>query len=61
MGGRRRATWDKAQATRVFTYGAVLIVVVGAAIQTLITTRNWADVRGVQQRLAAALASAVTD
>lgn len=55
---RRRATWDKAQATAVFTYGAVLIVFAGAAIQTLITTRNWAEVRGVQQRLAAALASA---
>ena len=55
---RRRATWDRAQATQVFTYGAVLIVFAGAAIQTLIATRNWADVRGVQQRLAAALASA---
>jgi hypothetical protein len=55
---RRRETWDRAQATAVFTYGAVLIVFAGAAIQTLITTRNWADVRGVQQRLAAALASA---
>ena len=55
---RRRRTWDTAQATAVFTYGAVLIVFAGAAIQTLITTRSWAEVRGVQQRLAAALASA---
>ncbi|MEX2546497.1 MAG: glycosyltransferase family 39 protein [Chloroflexota bacterium] len=51
----RRPTWQPRRATAVFTYGAVAVVVVGAALQSVATVSHWAQVRGVQQELAASV------
>lgn len=54
----RRPRWNIRQATTVFTYGAVVVAFIGAALQTGITVGKWSAVRNVQARLAASLAEA---
>lgn len=55
---QRRQTWDLSRATAVFTYGAVAVALVGAALQTVTTVGNWSQVRAVQQELADSLRTA---
>jgi 4-amino-4-deoxy-L-arabinose transferase-like glycosyltransferase len=52
---RRRATWDVPRATRLFTSGAVVVAVMGAALQTLTTVGHWRAARETQAELAAGL------
>jgi hypothetical protein len=52
---RRRDTWDLPRATAVFTYAAVIIVLAGAAVQTVSTVGKWTRTRVVEQQLAASL------
>ena len=52
---QRRPTWNGARATVVFSYGAVVLVVLAAAIQTTSTLSNWAQVRAVQANVARVL------
>jgi len=54
---RRRDTWDLPRATAVFTYAAVIIVLAGAAVQTVSTVGKWTRTRVVEQQLAASLKS----
>jgi hypothetical protein len=49
---RRRPAWDARQATAFFAYGAVVVAIAGAALQTMGTVRHWHDVRDVQAALA---------
>ena len=51
----RRRRWNVSTATAFFAYGAVVVAVVGAALQTASTVANWREVRDVQQTLAAEL------
>ena len=53
----RRPTWNVDRATAFFGYGAVAVVIAGAVVQSFITIGHWSDVRVVQARLAAALAT----
>lgn len=55
---RRRRTWDTPGARAVFTYGAVVVVLLGGALQTASTLGRWSSVRGVQEELASQLATA---
>ena len=55
---RRRPSWDIRRATAVFTYGAVVVALCGAALQTVVTVNTWSTVRGVETRLAASLSAA---
>ena len=52
---RRRASWDVPTAMRVFTYGAVTLLVLAATFQTVTTLRHWHAIRGAQAELAGAL------
>ncbi len=52
---RRRPTWDRSRATAVFTYGAVVVLVLAAGFQTFTTLSRWAQARSVQQKLARVL------
>jgi hypothetical protein len=52
---KRRPTWDRARATALFTYGAVAIVILGAALQTVGTLGRWAQTRNVQLKVARVL------
>ncbi len=52
---RRRPSWNGARATEVFSYGAVVLIVLAAALQTTSTLRSWAQVRGVQANIARVL------
>jgi hypothetical protein len=52
---RRRPTWDRSRATAVFTYSAVIVLVVAAGFQTFTTLSRWAQARAVQQNLARVL------
>jgi hypothetical protein len=55
---RRRTTWDAPRASLVFTYGAVALAVVGAALGTITTVSHWSAVRSVQTSLAASMSAA---
>ena len=57
---QRRPTWDLRRATAVFTYGAVAVALVGAALQTVTTVGQWSRVRVVQRELAQALSAVPT-
>jgi 4-amino-4-deoxy-L-arabinose transferase-like glycosyltransferase len=52
---RLRRTWDVPTATGAFAYGAVVVLIVAAGVQTLATLRHWHSVRGAQVELVAAL------
>ncbi|HYI21783.1 MAG TPA: hypothetical protein VEX62_04020 [Candidatus Limnocylindrales bacterium] len=54
----RRPAWSAATATRRFTAAAVAIAFVVAGLQTVSTTRQWSDVRAVQEALAERLREA---
>ncbi|MDQ3937894.1 MAG: glycosyltransferase family 39 protein [Chloroflexota bacterium] len=43
---RRRASWDRGQATAVFTVGAIAVAAIGGAVWTAQTTSEWTDVHG---------------
>ena len=55
---RRRPTWNAVRATTVFTYGAVAVLLAGAALQTASTLGRWHSNRTVQSELAASLDAA---
>jgi len=55
---RWRRTWDIDRATRFFTYGAVVVGVLAAGLQTMSTTRRWTEVRVIQEALVAPLRDA---
>jgi hypothetical protein len=58
----RRRTWDVHRATTAFGYGAVIIAIVGAALQTMSTVGQWSTARSLELQLAAPLSTMpVTD
>jgi hypothetical protein len=52
---RKRPSWNAATATAVFTYGAVGVLVIGAAFQTFATAARWARQRVVENEIARVL------
>jgi hypothetical protein len=52
---RRRRTWDLPRATAMFTYGAVVVAMFAAAVQTVSTVTKWSQARSTQQELAISL------
>jgi hypothetical protein len=54
----RRRSWSVPRATATFSAAAVAITFMAAAIQTVSTTREWANVRAVHEAVAARLAEA---
>ena len=54
----RRPGWDVQQATRVFTYGAAMVALLGAGVQTINTVGQWSAARNVQDQLADSLGAA---
>jgi hypothetical protein len=55
---RHRRTWEAPSATMFFTTGAVLLVVLGAGLQTARTTARWEEVQSVQRQLAGGFTAA---
>ena len=53
---QRRTSWNGPTATRVFTYGAVILLVLVATFQTVTTARHWQSVRDAQAELVASFA-----
>ena len=57
-----RPAWDVRRATMAFGYGAVVIAMLGASLQTMSTVGQWSAARSVETQLAAPLSAApVTD
>ncbi len=55
---QRRPAWNAPRATAVFTYAAVGVIALGAALQTFNTIGQWSATRTVQQELAQSLRAA---
>lgn len=55
---RRRPSWDAARATTVFGYGAVVVAVAGAVLQSANTIGRWSAQRAAEMPLAASLVAA---
>jgi hypothetical protein len=56
----RRPAWDVRQATTIFTFGAVAVALVGAAIQSAAAISQWSATRSIERQLAAPLVAIAT-
>jgi hypothetical protein len=54
----RRTSWDVRRATVVFSYGAVVVALLGAAQQTVSTASSWSEVRRLEVQLAGPIGTA---
>ncbi|MEP7379056.1 MAG: hypothetical protein ABI725_05775 [Chloroflexota bacterium] len=53
----RRTTWDVRRATMLFSYGAVIVALVGATQQTMATVGQWSAARNMEVQLAGSLSA----